>query len=79
MKNQTPNKMNNLLQKLETYKSQNNPKRFSVEKTPRKSSLNFYLQQEDFIRRNSFQNVNIDVNTRALETLTDAALKVEIY
>ena len=77
MKNQTPNKMNNLLQKLETYKSQNNPKRFSVEKTPRKSSLNFYLQQEDFIRRNSFQNVNIDVNTRALETLTDAALKVK--
>ena len=56
MKNQTPNKMNNLLQKLEAYKSQNNPKRFSMEKTPRKSSLNFYLQQEDFIRRNSFQN-----------------------
>ena len=43
MKNQTPNKMNNLLQKLEAYKSQNNPKRFSMEKTNRKD----YLEQKN--------------------------------
>ena len=75
--NSTPNQMNKLLQKLESYKSQNNPKRFSVGKIPRKNSLNFCVQQDNFIRRNSYQRPNIDVNTKALETLTDAALKVK--
>ena len=38
-----PNKMHNLLQKLETYKMQNNPKRYSVEKMSRKNSIIYLL------------------------------------
>ena len=73
-----PNKMHNLLQKLETYKMQNNPKRYSVEKMSRKNSINFHQEQENFVRRNSFQKPNLNnVNTQALQTLSDAALKVK--
>jgi CRP-like cAMP-binding protein len=73
-----PNQMHTLLKKLETYKMQNNPKRHSVEKTPRKNSINFHLEHENFVRRNSYQKPNLNsVNSQALQTLSDAALKVK--
>ena len=73
-----PNKMHNLLKKLETYKIQNNPKRYSVDKISGKNSINLYQEHENFLRRNSYQKPTLNnVNSQALQTLSDAALKVK--
>ena len=98
------NKMNILLRNIETFKSQNNPKRSSILKTNRKyssnstninrknstvsvkksnrksvnltkrNSLNINKEQSKFIKRNS---ITQNINTQAIETLSNAALKVK--
>ena len=132
------NKMNNLLQRIETLKNQNNPKRLlqmkstesnslnrlkrktssnSIKKSSRKNSsnstnksnknnsrksiykqskntsikslnkntlnfskrnsINIDKEQKQFIKRNSISIPQVNVNTQALETLSNAALKVQ--
>ena len=125
--------MNKLLQKIETFKSQNNPKRLLQEKNTqshslnilsskrslnsilkssrkssvtsirnsikkerrissinslnkqkrnsinltKRSSVNFGKEQEKFVKRNSMIVTQGNVNTQALETLSNAAIKVQ--
>ena len=129
----TSNKRNKLLQKIETFKSQNNPKRLLQEKNTqshslnilsskrssnsilkssrkssvtsirnsikkerrissinslnkqkrnsinltKRSSVNFGKEQEKFVKRNSMIVTQGNVNTQALETLSNAAIKVQ--
>ena len=100
------NKMNILLRNIETFKSQNNPKRSSILKTNRKYStnstnpnrkysnvssvksnrksvnltkrntINLNKEQTKFIKRNSI-SPSKNINTQAIETLSNAALKVK--